>query len=405
MVNMITLTEAAEKLAAADPASAVAQLREHTVPRDEVSGRHAMAVAQALLDDWQVDQAVEHLHEAIAKSAAPTRLRKMLTAALILNGDIDGASEAFYATLTDGLTLSSLTFVQKHLLRDTLRQREPASPLIDELGELLKVDQCVYDTDHRVALIYCGKNACSVLKATVVMNSPLRELYETEYQAVDKAIHDFCVDEMDGDVARELWRAPDTFRFTVLRDPTRRLLSGYLDKFMGRGKRKTRTVKDRNNTIRRAQAMQGIAFDLDRSISFEEFCRFLAVAHDLEMNRHWMPQTRIVGDDLSPYNFVGHMEKLNETFTMLKEKFHYVPQEKAQEHLGGVRNNRRKLSATPAGVPAYRMLPSELWQHRLGSSAREYPSASEFLTPDLVRVIEDRFSGDVRLRREATQVA
>jgi hypothetical protein len=233
------------------------------------------------------------------------------------------------------------------------------------------------------------------------MNSPMRERYETRYQAIDEPIHGFCANEMDEDVARKMWHAPDTFRFTVLRDPTRRLLSAYLGKFMAKGKQKTNTIKDRNNTVRRAHAMMGIPFDPDRSISFEEFCRFLTVAHDLEMNPHWMPQTRIVGDDISVYSYIGHMEKLKETFAVLKGKFDYEPQEKAEEHLGGIRNNVRKLSATPTGQPAYRMLPSELRQYRRGTTVREYPSTSDFLTPEIVSIIEARFAGDVRLRREA----
>jgi hypothetical protein len=182
-------------------------------------------------------------------------------------------------------------------------------------------------------------------------------------------------------------------------------LSAYLDKFLAKGKKRTGTIRDRNNTVRRAQAMHGIAADPDRSISFEEFCRFLAVAHDLEMNPHWMPQTRVTGEDIHAYSFIGHMEKLNETFELLKNKFNYVPQEKAEEHLAGIPTNVRRLSPTPTGLPAYRMLPAELLRHRHNSPERSFPSASDFLTPEMARIIEDRFSADVRFRREAMAAA
>lgn len=406
MVDMVSLAKKARALTSADPAAAVALLREHAAPMDEHAERHAMALGQALVADCQVDQAVEHLRESIAKSDAPSvHMRKMLSTALLLNGEIDAATSMLSSAVADGLEIESLSFAQQHLLRDKMLRDEPGNPMLDVLTGMIMAENCVYDTDNRLALIYLGKNACSVLKATVVMNSPLCERYETRYRSQDESIHGFCTNEMDANVATELWFAPDAFRITVLRDPARRLLSAYLDKFLAKGKKRTGTIRDRNNTVRRAQAMHGIAADPDRSISFEEFCRFLAVAHDLEMNPHWMPQTRVTGEDIHAYSFIGHMEKLNETFELLKNKFNYVPQEKAEEHLAGIPTNVRRLSPTPTGLPAYRMLPAELLRHRHNSPERSFPSASDFLTPEMARIIEDRFSADVRFRREAMAAA
>lgn len=250
----------------------------------------------------------------------------------------------------------------------------------------------VFDAGHKVLFLYIPKVACSVLKATVVMNSPRREAY----LASGKPIHDFVADERRHGTDEAI-KAEDVFRFTVLREPAARILSAYLNKFASRGKHEAPGItRDKNHAIRNAQALAGVAPDLERGISFQEFVHFLAGAKDAELNLHWMPQVRFTGTDLGRYDHVGCFERLADTFDMLEQRFGYATERASAPHLAGSKNNTTRYNPDVKLANPETCLPAELRTLRFG-----YPAAEAFLTPELRELIGKRFAEDARLHKEA----
>ena len=251
----------------------------------------------------------------------------------------------------------------------------------------------VFDSGHKVLFLYIPKVACTVLKATLVMNSPRRDAY----LASGTPIHDFIAEERRAGINQAAIGGTDIYRFTVLREPAARIVSAYLNKFASRGKHEAPGItRDKNHAIQSAQEMAEIPADLARGITFEEFVHFLAQARDAELNLHWTPQVRFVGNDLTQYDHVGCFERLADTFDLLEQRFGYQTERDSAPHLAGSRNNTTRYNPEVKLADPHRWLPAELRTLRLG-----YPPADSFLTPALREIIRTRFAEDAALHEAA----
>lgn len=87
------------------------------------------------------------------------------------------------------------------------------------------------------------------------------------------------------------------YRFSVVRNPYSRLLSGYLDKVQG-----DRSRRDgRLESLRLPEAPQ----------SFEEFARMVCDQPNEKRNIHWADQVYKLGADFFEYDYIGHFEQLD----------------------------------------------------------------------------------------------
>ena len=184
---------------------------------------------------------------------------------------------------------------------------------------------------------------------------------------------------------------PDVFRWTVLRDPYRRLLSAYLNKIVGGG-RGTAAKPLKVKTLRGAQALHGRPFNLKQSISFEEFVRYLATLDDSDMNVHWMPQARIIGGDLSRFAHVGRLENLKTTLDLLERRFGYHPELDPVPHLGGAEQHSTKYSEQIVIPGPWRRPP-----HVLRNSEQGVPPVAQFYPPELRMIVQERYADDFTL--------
>ena len=245
----------------------------------------------------------------------------------------------------------------------------------------------VYDPGHKAMLIFIPKAACTILKATVVMNSPMRERYAES----GLTIHRFVTVMRPRKQFHELFQDPDVFRWTVLRDPYRRLLSAYLNKIVGGGRGdEAKAVKV--EAIRGAQALQGRPFNLKQGISFEEFVRYLATITNDEMNIHWTPQSHIIGGDLSRFAHVGRLENLKATLKLLEQRFGYRPELDAVPHLGGAEQHSTKYSEQVVIPEPWRRPPHLLRKSELG-----VPPVAQFYPPELRKIVQERYADDFAL--------
>jgi hypothetical protein len=182
------------------------------------------------------------------------------------------------------------------------------------------------------------------------------------------------------------------FRFTVLREPLKRLLSAYLNKFVvdaDRGNNPVLSIEI-TRTIRRAQRLAGIGIDLERSISFEEFVRYVGSAHDLDLELHWLPQMLFTGPDLSVFDHVGAFERLDETFALLAERFGYVNETGVDRHIRFPETHVTKYDPRLVVTDPFRMLP-----RTLKAFAKGFPQPEEFYTPELADIVRARYAADV----------
>lgn len=154
---------------------------------------------------------------------------------------------------------------------------------------------------------------------------------------------------------------------------------------------------DKLRTIRTAHKMLGLPDDIERSISFEEFCAIVAASTDAALNEHWRSQWRFSGTDPAAYDHVGVFEHLDRTFAVLTDKFGYVPETDPVRHTNGSHWNITRHDPALNLDGPHKMLPKQLLKYK----ASGFPSPEHFITPDLMHVIRKRFAADVTLHETA----
>jgi hypothetical protein len=101
---------------------------------------------------------------------------------------------------------------------------------------------------------------------------------------------------------------PDTFRFTIVRNPYTRVLSAYLSKIL---------LIDNPKRLRRFARMMNT--DPGTPPDFTTFCRFLANG-GLWRDAHWAPQWALMLLPEDMYHFVGRTETLEEDLTLITSR-------------------------------------------------------------------------------------
>lgn len=376
------LEEAGARIAAAT------LLAEHRGQWDVVPGLYDAALCELAAKCGDRAAAVALLGRARDESRndVPAGLRRALGAMLHDGGRIlEGARELSLA-LSGG---AELVRADLRIAVAAWRSRTGEGPPVDTS---FPKPYLLIDHDKRLVYLSIPKNACSMLKLNFVMNTGHRDAY----LASGAGIHGFCDTLTAAPLAREQIMSPDYFRFVVLRDPLLRILSAYLDKFVRKRHARSREIRVRQmtDTIRAAQSIAGIPYDPGRSISFEEFVRFLSTAEDTDFNMHWMPQSRSVGTDLSVFNHVGRVERLDETLHMLERKFGFVTQTATTGHIPY--RHRANFSETADLKAPYRALP-----HELDAFHDAMPMPELFFTPALRELLRSRYAADVALYEQA----
>jgi tetratricopeptide (TPR) repeat protein len=331
------------------------------------------------------DAAIEHLTHARDNSPhdVPANIRQPLGTALFEIGRFAEAGRELDLALHAGATIARAELL---IAINSHRQRTGNTDLLDVR---FARNMTVVDPDRRLVFVALAKNACSLLKATLILNSRYRE----EYLASGQTIHEFCSALAAGARQSVAVSEPGHFRFVVLRDPLRRTLSAYLEKFVrGRQSDDPYTAMQVARTVRAAQAALDIPADPERSISFEEFVRYLAVAEDVQCDMHWMPQVNLVGADLEIYDHVGTVERLDRTLDLLASRFCFVPESSLDRHLRKGDRHITRFSETVQMKSPARALPAEL-----ASLPDGVPMPELFLTRTLKTLLRRRFAADVAL--------
>jgi len=374
------LFDEAQALARTRPEEAIVLLDRARAGLQRVPVAYDVLAAKAQLAAGRPDQAIALLQPRIEAEAANAPLHKIFAAALRATGR---AKEA-----ATHLQLAADALRAKPAVAMSARAEAEQT---EATGEDLLRETVVFDPAHQALLVFIPKVACTALKATVIMNSSFR----ADYEKSGLTIHRFAATIRPRDELPDLMASPSIFRWTVLREPLKRVLSAYLNKIVGAG-RNTNAQPYKLRTIEEAQRLAGIEHDPARSITFEEFVRHLMTVPDAGMNVHWMPQSRIVGTDLSRYAHVGQMERLDATFAVLHDRFGYVPERDSVPHLGGAKQHATRYSAANTLSEPYRRLPRKLRENKAG-----FPAPDAFYSPELRAMVLERYADDVVLHQKA----
>ncbi len=342
-------------------------------------------LGRILLRCGEREAAIEHLTRARDASGddAPAGMRQTLGTALFDVGRVAEAGRELDLAVRAGAVLHRV-----ELVISTNAYRAQAGNA-ERLDTRFARNLTLVDPDRHLAYVSVPKNACSLLKAGFVLSSRHRDAYI----ASGDNIHVFCTGLSMGATAPEVASDPAYFRFTVLREPMRRILSAYLDKIVdGRQETDHYMRLQVARTVRAAQAALGLTDDPDRSITFEEFVRYLATAEDVACDLHWMPQAQLVGTDLGRYEHVGRVEHLADTLDLLASRFGYVGPADGDPNLDVHDPHAARFSESAALPAPHRAVPAAL-----AALPDGLPMPELFLTRELTDLLTRRYATDVAL--------
>jgi hypothetical protein len=112
-------------------------------------------------------------------------------------------------------------------------------------------------------------------------------------------------------ILEDVLTSPDFRRFTVVRDPASRLLSGYIEK-IGQGLKQSQPIVDEL----RATTGRDIA---PADITLDQFLDVIGAQESRDQDPHWRRQADHLGLGIVPYDAVIHLEELDASWDRIGE--------------------------------------------------------------------------------------
>ncbi len=248
-----------------------------------------------------------------------------------------------------------------------------------------------YLVEHQNKVIYCpiAKNACTLLKNVLIEISDKQEDFKKSDLKIHKYIdcnkNVFQLDRFD------YINQDDYFKFVILRNPFKRLVSTYADKFVNR--------LDKNDphalpAIEEIYQYFGLEPDFKKSITFSQFVDYLLRTEDCQLDSHWRPQSIYFASNLVKFDYIGQFENLDRVITDLEQKLNVKMD-------SGVSKHRTKYGSMENTEKFHKLYPYEL--KSLGS----FPKSSQFYTQEIEAKVRARYSQDIEIYEEsfATKLA
>ncbi len=238
-------------------------------------------------------------------------------------------------------------------------------------------------------MLYCpiGKNACTLLKSEMVRSAGLphadwmaRDIHTlTDRVRTGAQLSDYPQEE-----AEAMIRDPDVLKVAVLRDPERRLLSAYMEKFViGRTVPAnifhTRAVVEAVQAQARGQAGPE-APDYDRGITFRQFIDHVTSVPGRLLDPHWRPQALYL--DGIAYDRLYRLDQVNDLLALVEER-------------SGVRLERQARNVTGSGSGGRDGKAMDLWPCDLMIGAKL--SHGSFFDAGMRSKVESAFACDYAL--------
>lgn len=166
----------------------------------------------------------------------------------------------------------------------------------------LKWPESQYFIARDKKIMYCpiGKNACSFFKQAMVkvtqhpnQETILRSVHLlTDHVKTGIQLSDYGLDDVETMMAD-----PDLVKFAILRDPARRLLSAYIEKFVKNREEHANVKYHTSPVVWAVQSQSGMTQpDYQRGISFRSFVAHIISIDPEKLDPHWRPQHLYLGD-------------------------------------------------------------------------------------------------------------
>jgi hypothetical protein len=241
-----------------------------------------------------------------------------------------------------------------------------------------------YLVEHNNQIIYCpiAKNACTLLKNVLIEISDKHEEFKKSdckiHKYIDSNKHLFQLNDFDY-INRE-----DYFKFIILRNPFKRVISTYADKFVNRlNKNDPHAIP----VIEEVYQHLGLPVDFQKSITFSQFVEHLLRTEDAQLDSHWRPQSIYFASDLVKFDYVGQFEKLDRVIEDLEYRLNVKMD-------AGVSKHRTTYSKIASVENFHELYPSEL------KSLPSFPQSSQFYTQEIEELVRSRYSEDIAIYEE-----
>jgi hypothetical protein len=162
---------------------------------------------------------------------------------------------------------------------------------------------------NRYVYVEVPKAGCGTMKATLggmeaARQSPAAVLRVQENPHDRSKATPFVKPfQLPPDLLEEALRGRKWTRFTVVREPASRLLSGYLEKI--------RQGLQQSDPILDALRERGGAPELAQDISFADFIEVVSAQDSRDQDPHWRRQVDQIGYGIIDYDAVIHLEELD----------------------------------------------------------------------------------------------
>lgn len=165
---------------------------------------------------------------------------------------------------------------------------------------------------NRYIYVEVPKAGCGTMKATLGGMEAAR-LSQAAVERVQENPHDRTKAtpflkpyQLPTDLLEDVFRSRKWTRFTVVREPASRLLSGYLEKIQQGLKQ--------SEPIMAALQARGDAPERAEDITFAQFVDVVAAMPSREQDPHWRRQTDHIGLEFVKYDEIIHLEDLDQSW-------------------------------------------------------------------------------------------
>jgi len=169
---------------------------------------------------------------------------------------------------------------------------------------------------HRYVYVEVPKAGCGTMKATLGALEAAR-MGPGMAERVQAAPHNRLLAtpfvkpfQLTNDELERVLTSPDFNRFTVVRDPATRVLSGYLEK-IGQGLKQSASIIDALSDESDPIAPE--------DITLEQFLTVIGAQRSRDQDPHWRRQVDHIGLEHVPYAEVMHLEDLDTSWTRIAE--------------------------------------------------------------------------------------
>jgi tetratricopeptide (TPR) repeat protein len=242
-----------------------------------------------------------------------------------------------------------------------------------------------YWQNPKIKLVYCNipKNA-----NTLFMNM-LIDLSDSNAEYLESSMnaHQYMASKIEKFKLIDFFQLqnPEYFKFVILRNPLKRVVSGYLDKFV-KNIRNVPNNKALIDVITDVHEFLGIKPDIERSITFTQFTEYLSRTKDLKLDPHWRPQYTFLGLGLFEFDFIGQFEKLDEAIATLEKKLDI----KIRQNVTSPKH------ITTYGSIAENKQFHELYPEQL-NQLPSFPRSEQLYTSKLEEIIRQRYAEDIQI--------